>query len=658
MKHQVQVIVILGSGLVLAQQAYGQQAADVAKQHEWARTMHLTPLPKAGCFEASYPAPAWQEVGCRKPPAILMVPRKGPHPFTIGNANDVSAQAPSGTISQAIGSFDSVSGVTSESSPIGNSGTPVNNAYSLQVNTNPFTSTACAGSPNPGCQGWEQFVFFNDGSAGSVFIQYWLLRYNTTCPAGWGQFQFTGGTDIYCVRNAAMSAGTPNQPIGSLGNLTLSGTATTAGDSVSFSTGTHLYSATGDNSVAAASGWQLAEFNVFGAGGNSSGGGGATFNSGASIVPRTRIIYGGTGAPVCSAQGFTGETNNLNFGPGAPGVAPPGPAVFFTESTAGGAASNCAAAASIGDTHLSTVGGLFYDFQSSGDFVLAEADDGFVVQVRQASGAPTWPDAAVNHGVAARLGKTAVAVCLGRGDQGTRVYVDGKPVELANGRSRSVTADVDAGRIGNGYVFTDQKGNSVRADVNPTWINVYLGFGHSPMRVRGLIANANDNVNQLATRDGATLTTPFSFDELYRRFGESWRVSPSDTLLSPCGTDVTAGSPTRAFFASDLEPSVRERARASCANAGIKAGPLLEACTLDVAVLGTEQAAAVFATTPPPAAVGTLTGGTGGTGGKGPGGCCRAETTPGSSIVMTLVVLGLLLRRRTRRGPRRLGCTP
>jgi hypothetical protein len=656
MKRQVQVIVIVGLvgvGLAQAQQAQAQQVSDVAKQREWGRVMHLTRLPKAGCFEASYPATAWQEVPCKKPPAVLMVPRKGPRPFTIGNTNDVSAQAPSGTISQAIGSFDSVTGVTSESSPIGNSGGPVNNAYTLQVNTNPLTSTACGGSPNPSCRGWEQFVFFNDGTAGSVFIQYWLLRYNTTCPAGWGQFQFTGQTDIYCVRNATMGAGTPNQPIGNLANLTLSGTANPAGDSVSFSTGTHVYGAAGDNSVAAASAWQFAEFNVFGAGGNSAGGGGATFNSGASIVPRTRIIYGGTGAPLCAAQGFTGETNNLNFGPGTPAVAPPGPAVVFTESTAGGAASNCAAAASIGDTHLATVTGLFYDFQASGDFVLAESEDDFVVQVRQASGAPAWPNAAVNHAVAARLGRTAVAVCLGSGEQGARVYVDGKPIELANGQPRSVTEDVDVGRLGNSYVITDQTGNSVRADVNPTWINVYLGFGHSPGRVRGLIANANDNVNQIAARDGTVLTNPFVFDDLYRRFGDSWRVSDKESLLSPCGTGVTAGAPTRAFYASDLEPKLRQRAQASCANAGVKPGPLLDACVLDVAVLGTELAAAVFATMPPPAAVGTLEGGTGGTGGtvgKGGGGCCRSETTPGSSLAMSLVVLGLLWRRRARRG--------
>ena len=49
------------------------------------------------------------------------------------------------------------------------------------------------------------------------------------------------------------------------------------------SVGSTVYSATGDNAVNAAAGWQIAEFNVFGAGGSSVGGGAATFNAGAAM---------------------------------------------------------------------------------------------------------------------------------------------------------------------------------------------------------------------------------------------------------------------------------------------------------------------------------------------------------------------------------------
>src|ERR1019366_2573404 len=108
-------------------------------------------------------------------------------------------------------------------------------------------------------------------------------------------------------------------------------------------------------------------------------------------------------------KSWTGETSNLTL-VNSPPVSPapnPAPALVFSESSpaAAGAAATCADAVSLGDTHLTTFGGLLYDFQASGDFVLSEAGPDFVVQNRQVSGAPTWPNAAVNHGVATRMGK-------------------------------------------------------------------------------------------------------------------------------------------------------------------------------------------------------------------------------------------------------------
>ena len=109
--------------------------------------------------------------------------------------------------------------------------------------------------------------------------------------------------------------------------------------------GTTLHAATGDNLVNLAANWQIAEFNVFGdtCGPPSQ----ATFNSGSTVIPRTRITYGGTAAPTCVSTGFTGETNNLNFGPIAPTASLPGPAIIFEESSAGGS-SACAATTPVG----------------------------------------------------------------------------------------------------------------------------------------------------------------------------------------------------------------------------------------------------------------------------------------------------------------------
>jgi hypothetical protein len=592
---------------------------ELQKRKDWALSMHKKAAPKKGCFTATYPDTEWKEVPCGPAHKIPMVPRHGPRPFVIGDANDVSAGAPSGNISQTIGHFENISDVTSESGPIGNSGPSISNAYTLQINMNQFTSTACSGSPNPNCKGWEQFVFENDGTAGAAYIQYWLIKYNAACPTGqnWNQFSFTGSTDIYCWKNdSAGVVPVPNQPVTNMGTWHFSGTVGASSDSVTMTVGGTGYTKNGDNAVNAASGWTDAEFNLFGDGGDSAGGGTASFNSGASFNTRTEIIYGGTSPPNCVAAGFTAEMNNLSFGPTAPAATAPGPAVIFEESTAGGAPSDCSAATSIGDTHMHTFNGLLYDFQASGDFTLAEVAPGFTVQTRQVSGAPTWPNATVNKAVAARFGRTRVAVCLAppQGDQTPLVHVDGKLTSIADGSTVELPEGVVIRRQGNLYQIVGDDGDSVSAEVNATWINVTVGLGRWPSPVHGVIANPNGNVNQIETREGVVLTSPFSFDDLYHRFADSWRVSGDASMLSDCNFDKTieVGIPSGIFYAQDLQSGIREKGQGVCTAAGAKPGPLFDACTLDVAVIGQDDAAKAFVNAIPPVAVGTIVGGGGG----------------------------------------------
>ena len=614
------------------------------KRKDWNDLMMRKPAPKKGCFTGDYPSTEWKKVPCVKAPNIPAIPRHGPRPAVVGNNNDIAAGAPSGHITQAIGRFENVTNVTSESGPIGNTGPAVANAYTLQINTDFFTdATACSGSPNASCQAWEQWIFWNtgsgSGSSGSASMQYWLIAYNTTCPSGqnWNQIALYGG--IYCWKNSAQAVSVPSQPITNMANWTFSGTATSAGDEVGMSTGVGSpYKATGDNAVSASTGWNIAEFNVFGAGGNSSGGGTASFNAGASASARTEIIYGGKTAPNCVAQGFTAEMNNLSFGPTAPAATTPGPAVIFDESIAGGATSNCAAASTIGDTHLRTFHGLFYDFQAAGDFTLAEVDPDFSVQTRQVSGAPTWPNATVNKAVAARFGRTEVALCLASSERNepAGVHIDGKLTQVNDGQTLGLPGGLGIARQGNVYQITSESGDSVRATVNPTWIDVAVGLGRWPSPVRGLIANPNGNVNQIQTRDGVVLTNPFRFDDLYHRFADSWRVPSDSSMLSVCGRSTEVRIPTRPFYAKDLEPGLREKAQGVCTAAGVKPGPLFDACTLDVAVIGVDTAANVFVHAIPPAAVGTIVG----------RGGVLAKWWWLLLLLLLLVIIWLLLRKK------------
>jgi hypothetical protein len=610
----LKLVIFFAMAVTMALQASAQQLSpeELRLQDEWRVSMAQSPLPKPGCFQSEYPSTMWREIACTTAPNYPMVPKRGPRPLVVGNGNDISAQAPTGHISNAFGDFDTGTKVASELGQVGGSGPFLPNVYTLQLNTDFFSgSSACAGANNPAlCLAWEQFVYENDGTSSGGFngayIQYWLINYYNPCPAGWGTY---GGD---CYRNSTFDVPVPNQLVTNfnLGSLSpmLSGTATTTGDSVALSTSGTMYKASGDNSVDAAGGWTIAEFNVIGDGNSSQ----ANFNNTAIIVIRNRIVYGGTAPPNCVAVGYTGETNNLNFSLSPPAPSSPGPALLFTESTAG-ASANCAAATSVGDTHLYTAMGLHYEFQASGDFVVARGDPDFLVEARQVSAAPTWPNAALNHDIAAQMGRDTVAVCGPSQYGGSELFVNGRFIELGDGHVYSTPNGVDIWRFGNTYNATDESGNSVNAVVNTnssnSWINLTIGLGRWPANLTGLVANANQDVEQIASSGGDVLTAPFAFGEFYHLYGQSWRVGfEGEDLLSVCGGQTEIGNPRIPFYASQLPPQLYEQSRAVCTAAGVIGDALLDACTLDVGVFGNDAAAQVYVNARQPVAVGTIIG--------------------------------------------------
>jgi hypothetical protein len=387
--------------------------------------------------------------------------------------------------------------------------------------------------------------------------------------------------------------------------MTLQGTATGGAggtDSVILTYGGSASAVNQDSILNLAAGWQGVEFTIVGDCCFAQ----AVFNANATIDVETTVHHGSTAAPTCVYEGFTGETNNLNLVGTLPfGTPPPAPAMKSEQNNLiPGSAASCKAANGIGDTHLQTFSGLFYDFQATGDFLLAQTQN-FQVQTRQVSGAPTWPNAALNQAVATQMGATRVALCAA---EPAPLVVDGNAKDLPDGQTLALPSGVHIYRTGNVYLVMDSSGNSLRAVMNPTWINATVGLGTWPTPVRGLLANPNGNVNELAASNGTVYNTPISFADLYGPYGDSWRVAPAASLLSDCGGGAKElGNPTQFFFARDLvnlAPSIYTSARTICTNAGVQVPTFLDACTLDVAVLGTKQAAEVYVGLPAPAAVG------------------------------------------------------
>ena len=325
-----------------AQQSQSMPRNDAEARVAWRRSMKKTPLPKHGCYTAAYPKNQWQEGACATAPKIPFVPKKGQSPQTVGNGNDYVAEVTSGLLSEADGAFPDSSGVTSESGYVNGTPPAYSNSFSLQLNSNYFGSApACGGAYNPSlCAGWQQFIFAQGyGEQTMVYMQYWLLNYDTVCPSGW-TYYFGD-----CYQNSSAIV-VPTQQITNISNLVLSGEAANGTDTVMFDASGDVLSAVGQDSVLdLEQHWTEAEFNVFGNG----DGGEANFNNGSSLVVLTDVTNGTTYAPQCigpQGAGTTGETNNLNIVPVSGALCCPyggsTPAILFMESNSQSAPASAA----------------------------------------------------------------------------------------------------------------------------------------------------------------------------------------------------------------------------------------------------------------------------------------------------------------------------
>jgi hypothetical protein len=624
-------------------------AQPAAEEREtWRQSILKTPKPGKGCYTAVYPEAQWREVPCRTPSHKLYPPRRfGSSMPTeqVGDGPDFSPVV-SGHITVAEGSFDPGTAVSSECSvpcPIVNGqitcpanptcGAGTANHYSLQLNSKPFDTSACSaspyktngpsGTPADRCQGWEQFVYPYSGGG---WIQYWLEDYGpagTSCPTpkgatcvqgsafsdGWCPFSFTPTGPVYCVVNAVSSATAPGEPITSLPGLKLAGSAAGANGNatdeiaVTVSNGTP-FTANGNNYFPdLGSQWQEVEFNVFGDGGGDQ----AVFASGTTLVVRTGVDSGVTTGPNCDLRSFTGESNNLNLVNKAPtAVKGTMPALVFSETNAAqNPVASCADATSIGDTHLTTFDGVHFDFQASGDFLLAQLGDEFIVHTRQALAVtdPNWiKNATINKAVAAQMDKDHVELYIWP----ARLVVNGRTATLASGKTLSLPDGARVSLRGNVYSIVSPEGDSVTAAVNNngtnSWMDVAVGLrSSSASEARGLLGSPAGNGLDLRLADGTVLRA-ISFTSIYHDFADGWRVAPGKALLA-ASPEVKIAAPVKPFYASDLDAQTSARARAICTAAGVVAPVLLEDCVLDVAILGDGTAAKVYTFKTPPRTV-------------------------------------------------------
>jgi hypothetical protein len=278
----------------------------------WRGFILNTPLPQEACSTATYPDLQWQVVSCGAAYADAIAEQDSDaiaqesrvQPLLQGFGGDVVLGVQSNSILRGEGSFNSVTGVTSEKSN-GNL-----NSFSLQLNTNIFQTSSCSSSPSPeGCHGWVQFIY--DSSEKHALIQYWLQNYGNSCPAGW---RSDGSGDGGCFRNSH-TVNTPGVTIADLVNMRLVGSiggvfGNPTDDIVAIGIGNTFYAVASGNPIAGAKeAWQEMDFNVFGDGGDSE----AVFNPGSSLAVLDSISYASGTLPFSTVGGVSGESNNLNL---------------------------------------------------------------------------------------------------------------------------------------------------------------------------------------------------------------------------------------------------------------------------------------------------------------------------------------------------------
>ena len=606
---------------IAASSAYASAPARGIKQ--WQQAIGQLRVPGQGCFTASFPAIHWRSTACSS------VHPKAPQQFAgtepsqeeagggsqqVGGCSDNSCDYAAQTaapMTEADGSFPSVTCAASpcESGPFDGQGS-FSNTYSLQLNTNynlPATSSCSTASNPPSCAGWQQFVY--DSYLKEIQVEPALIGYDNPCTAPFNASDGFGDCYDENENAATVPQLTPQQLMSD--SVTFSGQVGlvngTLTDTVKMTVSGTSYAATAADSLVNLSGnWKDAQFGLYG----DRDSGEAIFNPGTDLKVHLATHSGTTMAPQCVAFNSTGESNNLFLQPTPTLGTGAAPSIESDQNSNQSATPpGCATADGHGEIHLDTFGcapscsePMTYNFQAAGDFQLAKAPvpsggPPFNVQTRLVPFPPT-PSLSTSQDIAAQVGNSQVAVCNA---QPLRVEINGHAVQLASGQRLALPGNGSVSRQGNVYVIRDGAGDSVQTTQQSykgvSYLNTSVGLGSWPTTVSGLLANAGNQDNAVESSSGTVLTAPFSFGDFYKLYGDSWRVTPSQDLLSPCGLKFASSNPTKNYEASSLPHKEYLTAHAICFRAGVRAPGMLDACTLDVAVLG-KEALGVYRTLP------------------------------------------------------------
>ncbi len=278
---------------------------------------------------------------------------------------------------------------------------------------------------------------------------------------------------------------------------------------------------------------------------------------------------------------------------------------------------------SYGDPHLITFDGFRYSFQTVGEYILAKSLSGdFELQTRQAP--VPGRQLSLNAGAAMKVGSDRIAFYakfFPDSDTSTPLRVNGVPTTI-QGESLSLPGGGTIYKQGSrSYLVQWATGEQVAIkEINVAgsqYMNVTPAALNSPGgQFTGLLGNLDgDPGNDLRTRSGSVIPSKSTygdiknlvnrivpipgaigqienvvFDQLYKDFGNSWRVSQEESLFDYAPGQTTAtftdtSFPSQYRTLNALSPQQVEQAEATCLEAGVEPD-LLEGCIFDVGFTG------------------------------------------------------------------------
>ena len=266
-----------------------------------------------------------------------------------------------------------------------------------------------------------------------------------------------------------------------------------------------------------------------------------------------------------------------------------------------------------GDVHILTYNGLNYNFQDTGDFVLAQSripGDNFQIQMQLA---PWYSGASVTtiQEVAIALGSDDVTFAWSRANT---VLVDGAAttlsmanptLTLSGGTITEVSPTMFNVSWNTGETMTVSYTSSW-ASFLPSFIDITDGIpgNAGPGAYAGLQGEDEGTQNDIQLADGQVLPQPVSTAELYGEYANSWAVTPATSLFD--APLIPMSAPTDPLTLADLPQNLVNQAAALVASAGITDPGIAADAELDYLATGdpafiTADANVqqlVFATTP------------------------------------------------------------